>query len=47
MGQLLEYYRQRRPQRDIEPLELQQVQDMGRVLDEVDRLLEEIEAPDD
>ena len=46
-GQLQEYYRQRRPLRDIEPLELQQVQHMGRVLDEVDRLLEEIEAPDD
>ena len=46
-GQLEEYYRQRRPVRDIEPLELQQVRHMGRVLDEVDRLLEEIEAPDD
>ena len=46
-AQLEEYYRQRRPVRDIEPLELQQVRHMGRVLDEVDRLLEEIEAPDD
>ena len=40
-------YRQMTTERDTEALELQEVRHMGRVQEEVDRLLEEIEAPDD
>ena len=46
-GEVEQYYRQMTTERDIEALELQEVRHMGRVLEEVDRLLEEIEAPDD